>query len=265
MESVEGLVKSAGLLRQLNTSWLVLARGLVDMLYPPVCLHCDAPLSAPDTICPNCFKALRFITAPRCPVMGTPFEVAMGEGALSAEAIAEPPPFGRCRSALVYNEVAGALVSRLKYGDRVELARFCGHLMVGAGHELWGEDAVLVPIPLHASRLRTRRYNQSAELALAISKCTGLTVASNVLFRKKKTRQQVGLSGAGRAKNVSGAFEARLAAKLLLKDRRVILVDDVYTTGATVKAACRALKRAGVKSIDVVTLARVVIGTELPI
>ena len=127
---------------------------------------------------------------------------------LSAEAIAEPPPFERARAAVIYNEGARMLVSRLKYGDRPELARFCARLMAGAGHELWADNPVLVPVPLHGSRQRERRYNQSTELALALSRLTGLDCDPLLARRIKRTRQQVGLTGDGRARNVAGAFAA---------------------------------------------------------
>ena len=149
---------------------------LLDQLYPPVCLSCDAPVATADALCSQCFRSLRSITAPLCPVLGLPFEASLGPDARSAEAIADPPPFERARSAVVYNDVARALVGKLKYGDRPELARFCGRLMAQAGHELWGPDAVLVPVPLHRVRLFSRRYNQSTELARALGRLTGLPV-----------------------------------------------------------------------------------------
>jgi ComF family protein len=181
---------------------------------------------------------------------------------LSAEAIADPPPFDRARAAVVYNEVARALVSKLKYGDRPELARFCARLMVQAAHELWGPDAVLVPVPLHRTRQFSRRYNQSGELARALSRLTGIPVEPTLVRRRKKTRQQVGLSGDARHRNVAGAFAASAETPVRLRGRRIILVDDVVTTGSTVKAVTRALKAAGATAIDVVSFARVVVGTD---
>src|SRR6185437_16088842 len=144
------------------------ARGLLDLLYPPICLNCEAPVAVADGLCASCFRQLRPITPPYCPVLGIPFQISLGPDALSAEAIADPPPFERSRSAVVYTEVARALVSRIKYGDRPELARFCGRLMAGAGNELWARGPVLVPVPLHPLRGLARRYNQSLELARAI-------------------------------------------------------------------------------------------------
>src|SRR5690606_16258329 len=143
---------------------------------PPACLDCAAPTSMADGLCAACFRGLRPITAPLCPRLGLPFASFMGPDAVSAAALADPPAFGRARAAVVYNEVARTLVSRLKYGDRPELARFCARLMAAAGHELWADAPILVPIPLHRARQRRRRYNQSAELARALGRLTGLQV-----------------------------------------------------------------------------------------
>jgi ComF family protein len=166
---------------------------------------------------------------------------------------------------VLYNEVARALVSRLKYGDRPELARFCARLIAGAGHELWMGDPILVPIPLHPARQRERRYNQSGELAQALGKLTGLDVDADLVRRIRKTRQQVGLSGDGRQRNVAGAFAVHPDMLVRSRGRRIVLVDDVYTTGATTKAVTRTLLKAGAEAVDVVSFARVVIGAELPI
>lgn len=255
MELGAGLVK-IDLRRPLRRA----AAILLDTLYPPVCLVCDAPVATPDTLCPECFRKLRPITAPMCPVLGLPFEVPLGPGTLSAEAIADPPPFGRARSAVIYNEVARGLVGRLKYGDRPELARFCARLMAQAGHELWGPDAVLVPVPLHRNRQFARRYNQSAELSRALGRLTGLPVDPSLVGRRKNTRPQVGLSGDARRRNLAGAFQPSPEMASRLRGRRVILVDDVITTGSTVRAVTRALLGGGAEKVDVVSFARVVIG-----
>ncbi len=238
---------------------------LLDLIYPPTCLDCGAPVGTHGTLCPGCFASLRPITAPYCPVLGLPFEISLGPTALSAEAIADPPPFDRARSAVIYNEVARAIVSRLKYGDRPELAGFCARLMRSAGAELWADQPVLVPVPLHPWRQFERRYNQSMELARGLGRLTGLSVDGGLVRRTRRTRQQVGLSADARERNVAGAFtpHPRLAARL--NGRGVVLVDDVITTGSTVKAITRALKRAGVTKIDVISFARVVTGADVPI
>ncbi len=200
-----------------------------------------------------------------CPRLGLPFAIFPGPDALSAEALADPPPFDRARAAVVYNDVARALIGKLKYADRPELARFCAKLMARAGRELWADGPVLVPVPLHPLRQIERRYNQSLELARVLGRLCNLTVEPSLLSRVRRTRQQVGLSASERVRNVSGAFRAHPRAFERLKGRPVVLIDDVMTTGATLKAATRALKKAGADHIDVMVFARVVPGEDAPI
>lgn len=265
MEIGGGEVKGRSALTRLGQGFGRLGLALLDQLYPPVCVSCGQPLVKADSLCAACFADLRQIKAPFCPVLGLPFDSDPGPDSLSAEAIADPPPFARARAAVAYGNVAGTIVSRLKYGDHPELARFCAQLMLGAGAEFWGARPVLVPIPLHRQRLRFRRYNQSMILAQELARLTGLEVAPHFVRRHRKTRQQVGLSGDGRQRNVQGAFSAHPLLLEKLKGRRIVLIDDVYTTGATVKAATRALKRGGAEHVDVLSFARVVIAGELTI
>lgn len=240
-------------------------RGAIDQVYPPICLVCNRPVVESEGLCASCWRGLHPITEPMCPVLGLPFEVSLGPEARSAEAIASPPPFDRARAAFVYNDMARRLVSKLKYGDRPELAKFCATAMVRACAEIISGDAVLLPVPLHPVRQWQRRYNQSAELCRALSRVTGLKMLPQLANRKRRTRQQVGLSAEQRARNVAGAFKVASDGLALTGGQRVIIVDDVVTTGATVKALARALKRSGVDQIDVISFARVVIGAEMPI
>lgn len=263
MESDGGIVKAgwrldvAGFARSTG-------RALLDLVYPPLCLSCETAVRDADALCGRCFARLRAISAPYCPILGLPFEVSLGPHAVSAEAIAEPPPFRRARSAVLYNEVARKVVGRLKYGDRPELARFCGGLMVRAGADLFAGDPVIVPVPLHRRRHFERRYNQSAELARIVGRSTGLGVEPGLARRTRRTRQQVGLTAEARERNVAGAFAIDPQAVGRLAGRGVIIVDDVITTGATVKALTRAFQRAGVEHVDVLSFARVVTGSDLP-
>lgn len=237
-------------------------RGVLDRLYPPVCLHCGAHLDQADGLCASCWSLLRPISKPYCPVLGLPFEADLGPNVLSAEAIADRPPFQRARSAVIYNDVARALMSQFKFGDRTELARFCAGLMVGACADVLDGDGVLVAVPLHRQRQWQRRYNQSALLAQAIARLTGLKADPLLAGRSRPTRQQVGLSAAQRQRNVQGAFVAHPDFLARSAGRRIILVDDVMTTGATLKAVTHALKRGGAPHIDVISFARVVPGAD---
>lgn len=203
---------------------------------------------------------MRWIERPYCEQLGIPFAYDLGPGALSAEAIAAPPPFQRCRAVCAFDDVARKLVHGLKYRDRLELAAWMGRWMARAGGELLAEADVIVPVPLHRRRLWSRRFNQSAVLAGPLAAAAGKSMASHVLVRIRPTRQQVGLSAAERDENVRGAFRVAPDKRAAIAGRRVLLVDDVYTTGATINAATRAIVRAGAAAVDVLVFARVVRG-----
>lgn len=264
MENESGLVK-APVGQKALASMRVLGQSLLDGLFPPVCLSCNRAVGTPDGLCPGCWKGLVPISAPLCPILGVPFSADMGSEAVSPQAIANPPHFDRARSALAYNEVARGLVAKLKYSDRPELALFCARLMAGAGHALLGEDAVLVPVPLHRVRQMSRRYNQSGELARALSRVANVALDTDMVERHRPTQQQVGLNARQRANNVDGAFRLAPGAERRLSGRRIVLVDDVLTTGATVNAIARLLRRKGAGRVDVLTFARVVFDTDMAV
>jgi ComF family protein len=234
------------------------------VLFPPVCAGCRRLTVEPGALCGQCWPKLRFIEEPWCAVMGTPFTHDMGEGFLSADAIANPPPFARARSAVVYAGVARQMVQNLKFRDRTDLAPWMAKWMVRAGRELVADADIVLPVPLHRSRFFWRRFNQSAELARAVSALVGKPFGSEAIRRVKVTRQQVGLGAREREDNVRGAFRVPAEAEILVRGRRVLLVDDVYTTGATVSAVSRALKRGGARAVDVLTFARVLPEDFLP-
>ena len=235
-----------------------LARGLVDIALPPQCLACHTPVAVAGTLCAGCWSRLRLIEKPMCDRLGTPFTYDLGQGALSAEAIADPPPFDRCRAVAAFDDIARNLVHGLKYRDRLELAAWMAGWMTRAGSELVAAADIVVPVPLHRRRLWWRRYNQSALLARNVAEKAGKRLHTGVLARIRPTIQQVGLSADERDRNVRGAFRVSAEAKAEISGRRVLLIDDVYTTGATAKAATRALLRAGASAVDVLVFARVV-------
>ena len=181
------------------------------------------------------------------------------------EAIADPPAYDRARAAVRFDEIARTLVHALKYADRLDLAPIMGRWMANAGRDLTREADLLVPVPLHWRRQWARRFNQSALLAEVVGKASGVSVSHGALRRVKSTVQQVGLARAERARNVQGAFRVRPDARIEVAGRRLVLVDDVLTTGATIEACTRALMRAGAASVDVLVFARVVAPARLPI
>jgi ComF family protein len=245
-------------------------RIALDAALPPLCPSCRTPLGDCGGLCPACWARVSFIAPPYCDRLGIPFPYDPGPGVLSMEAIADPPAYGRARAAAHYDDVASGLVHRLKYGDRLDLAATMGRWMARAGRDLIegaeGADA-LVPVPLHWRRLWGRRFNQAAELAQAIAatRPSPLPVLCGVLKRVRATPQQVGLSRSERAVNVQGAFAVTDEGKAAIAGKRLILIDDVLTSGATVDTCVRVLLRAGAGNVDVLVFARVVAPARPPI
>jgi ComF family protein len=235
-----------------------------QLLFPPICAGCRRLVAHPGTLCGKCWSGLMLLERPWCEVLGTPFAHEMGEGFLSADAIANPPPFNRARAAVAYSGVARRMVQALKYRDQTDLARWMAEWMLRAGAELLADAEIVAPVPLHRRRFFWRKFNQSAELGRAIARLSGLPFEPGAVARIKTTRQQVGLGLKERKDNVRGAFKVPPQSELHVRGRRVLLVDDVYTTGATVSAAAQALKRAGAANIDVLTFARVIPGDFRP-
>jgi ComF family protein len=239
-------------------------RGLVgaalDIVYPPACAGCGVLLGSRAGLCPHCWSKLAFIEHPYCEVLGTPFSHDLGPGILSADAIANPPPFDRLRSVALYDDLARVLVHSLKYRDRTDLAPMMAQWMLRAGDGAVQAADIIVPVPLHRFRLIWRKFNQSAELARAIGQLSGKPLLIDAVRRTKRTRRQIGLGPRAREENVRGAFSVTPEGREALFGRRVVLVDDVYTTGATVAAVTRTLKRAGAADVTVLTFARALPG-----
>ncbi|MDE1971902.1 MAG: ComF family protein [Hyphomicrobiales bacterium] len=231
-------------------------RATLDLALPRLCAACRTPVEG-EGLCPACWSKLSFITRPYCERLGIPFVYDPGPGVLSMQAIADPPAYQRARAVVRFDEISRMLVHALKYGDRLDLAPMMGRWLGQAGRELLvGADA-LVPVPLHWRRRWARRFNQSAVLAAAVSKTSGLPVAAHALKRIKPTAQQVGLSRSARAANVQGAFRVPPEGKAAVLGRRLVLVDDVLTSGSTVEGCTKALLRAGAANVDVLVFARV--------
>jgi ComF family protein len=231
---------------------------------PQLCAACREPVGG-EGLCAACWSKLSFIAPPYCERLGIPFPFDPGPGLLSMEAIADPPAYNRARAAVRFDEIARTLVHALKYGDRLDLAPMMGRWMANAGRELTREADLLVPVPLHWRRQWARRFNQSALLAEVVAKANGVRVSHGALKRVKATAQQVGLGRSERALNVQGAFGVRPEARIEVAGRRLVLVDDVLTSGATIEACTRALMRAGAAGVDVLVFARVVAPARIPI
>jgi ComF family protein len=229
-----------------------------DLVLPPACPVCRVRLGSPGGLCTDCWSKVRFLERPWCERLGTPLPVDLGPGILSAAAIANPPAFDRARSAVSYEGPVPDLVQALKYADRTDLAPMLGAWMARAAHELAADADLLLPVPLHWTRLARRRFNQAILLSQVVGRITGLPVRTDILLRARRTPPQVGLGRDDRAANMRGAFAVSPHRKADIAGRRLILVDDVLTTGATLEAAARTLLKAGAGAVDVLTLARVV-------
>lgn len=229
---------------------------LLDVAFPPCCPACHAPVSAQDNFCGDCFAALRQISAPQCVCCGIPFAFDAGAAMECPECVAEPPSFDSARAPLVYDAISAPLIRSLKFHDRYTGLRRATAMMVAALGERKNEIDLIVPVPLHWRRLVMRRFNQSALMGYALSRALGIPCAPQALKRVRYTTPQMRLARAERLRNVRDAFAVPAGASV--QGKRILLVDDVVTTGATVAACAVVLKKAGAVQVHVLALARTV-------
>ena len=232
-----------------------LMQGGMNMLLPPHCGACDTAVDMPGRLCADCWSKVGFTVAPYCARCGTPFEIEAENGALCAACMRTPPAYRRARAAILYRNVGRDLVLVLKMADRTWIAPALGGWMAGAGAELLRDADLIAPVPLHRWRLLSRRFNQSAMLAAA-SRTSGATLMPDLLVRARATKSQARLSAVERRHNVQGAFRLRRRHAELVRDKSILLVDDVITTGAMAEACVKALLGGGAAAVDVLTLAR---------
>ena len=234
-------------------------RAFLDFFLPPKCPFCGnfADSFSPERPCPSCLSRLKFFSSPRCPRCGTGFPSTSDRDHLCSACLSAEPPFGKARSLCPYEGLIAETITRFKFGGVARLARPLGVLLAEYQDPEFpfSEIDLLIPVPLHTRRLRERGFNQSLLLARQVSQRRSIPLNFTALQRSRQTQPQTQLSGPERRKNVRGAFEVRSAEALAGK--RVLLIDDVLTTGATVQECAKALVDAGVKSVDVLTLARV--------
>lgn len=245
-------------LHALRHGWRRVWRSGVDALLPPQCMLCTAQVDEPGRLCLDCWPSVSFIAEPCCPVCGIPYAMPVPDGLVCGACLKEPPPFGRARAAFTYAGGGRDLVLRFKRGDRTDLAPGLAGLMRAAGAPLLAECDVILPVPLHRWRLWRRRFNQSALLAQALGRASDRPVQLDLLERPRPTRSLGRLNRTARQRELAGAIRVAAGRAQDIRGRRLLLVDDVFTTGATVNACCRALRRAGAAEVTVLTLARVV-------
>jgi ComF family protein len=238
------------------------ARAL-DSVLPQRCLKCGVVVAAQGgaALCPACWQTLSFLGAPCCACCGQPFDFDLGPDALCGACTQAPPAFDRARSVLRYDEASRDLILAFKHADRTSLTPAFAAWLKRAGDDLIPDADIIVPVPLHWSRLFGRRYNQAALLAMALGALTGKAVIPDLLTRRRATAKQGHLGRLARQRNVAGAFVLHPRRLQTLAGKRVLLIDDVITTGATVTSCAKVLRQAGAQAVDVLALARVIQAT----
>ncbi len=230
----------------------------LDGILPPRCLSCGVSVDRQGHLCADCWKALTLLGPPCCSRCGYPFEHDMPPGTVCGACTNRPPRFMRARAVFRYDDASRTLILRFKHADELHGAPAFGQWLARAGADLCRDADLIAPVPLHRWRLLARRYNQAALLAQSLSRISGTPVAVDLLKRRRRTPPQGRLSAPARRRNVRGAFALRPGASKFLQGGRILLVDDVLTTGATADECARVLAASGAAAVDVLTLARVV-------
>ena len=267
--------------------------SIFDVVFPSKCLVCsrlfvpfrsdpgfkrtpDAPAGPFDPptesskqlsayCCPDCIDALAFVSSPMCTSCGIMFKGRQDEDHLCGDCLQKPKEFRIARAAMVYDPQLMAVIHRFKYAAKIQLARPLGGLMLGAYMRHWSKEKfdLILPVPLHSKKFRKRGFNQAFLLIYswqAPSKALPVDLTGNlntdILIRNQATGPQTGLGRQQRLKNIEGAFSVRFSEKV--DAQKILVIDDVYTTGATVNECARILLEAGANSVDVLTLARTI-------
>lgn len=234
----------------------------LDAVLPPQCLSCSGVTQTPGALCAGCWARIVWLGAPLCECCGVPFEFdvapSSGESVLCAPCLSARPVFARARAVFQYDEASRGLVLAFKHADRTHAAPAFGQWLMRAGAELMADADIVTAVPLHWTRLAWRRYNQAALLAHAVAQVSGRECIPDLLRRTRRTPTQGEHGRAARRRNVRRAFAVLERHRSRLAGRRVVLIDDVFTTGATVEECTRVLLDGGAVAVDVLTLARVV-------
>lgn len=227
-------------------------KKILDFILPPRCIGCQEIVTTQGTLCGACWAKIDFIEHPMCCKCGNPFTVDMGQSEQCGACLKTPPTYSKARSAVVYNDGSRTYAIRFKHGDATYLAPLMAQWMYKCAPDLIEGSDLIVPVPLHWTRLIMRRYNQAALLAKELSKISGNHADNQILKRTKATRSQKGKKDQ-RRKNVRKVFTTNAN----LNGKKILLVDDVLTTGATVDECSKTLIYAGASEVRVLTFAKV--------
>lgn len=229
-------------------------RALLDLFLPP--MDAQGAPAMTGGLSAETWSRIAFLEAPVCDGCGSPYEFDPGPGVRCAACMARPLAFDRARAACLYDEHSRDLVLKLKHADRTDLAPVLARWLLRSARDLLAEAEVIVPVPLHRWRLLSRRYNQAAEMARPLGALAGVQVLPDALARVRRTETQGGKSAVGRRRNMAGAFAVPAGRAARIRGRRVLLIDDVLTTGATANECARVLKLHGATSVTVAVVAR---------
>ncbi|PPR24408.1 MAG: hypothetical protein CFH40_00859 [Alphaproteobacteria bacterium MarineAlpha10_Bin3] len=233
-------------------------QALLNAVLPARCMACGETVDGEGALCSQCWLGIRFLSEPACACCGFPFEYAVPDRTLCIACTRRPPAFDRARAVFAYDDASRGLVLAFKHADRIHHGPAFGRWLARTGAALVVDADLIVPVPLHRWRLFHRRYNQAGLLAQALGREAGKLVSVDLLVRRRRTRTQGRMSRSARIRNIQGAFKLRDGRRAAVGGARILLIDDVLTTGATVEECSRVLKRAGARAVHVLTLARVV-------
>ncbi len=233
-------------------------QGALNLLYPSQCVSCDARVESDFALCPSCWRDTPFIAGLVCDLCGVPLPGAdPGYAVHCDDCMAIARPWSRGRALMLYRDNGRKLVLGLKHGDRTDLARPLARWLAGVAGPVLRPDSLILPVPVHWTRLVRRRYSQSALLAQELARATGHDWLPDALVRPRRTPMLDGLGRDARFATLDEAIRPHPRRGKALKDRAVVLVDDVMTSGATLAASAEAARAAGAADVAVLALARV--------
>lgn len=235
-----------------------LVKKIIATIFPKTCLICNKIIFDGE-FCFDDWNKLHFLQKPACNICFEPFEFEIDEEALCGKCLQKKPEYFKALAVLKYDEMVGKMISNFKYFDQTHLVKYFSKLMFSQVREIIYDIDFIAPVPLHKFRIIKRKYNQSALLAKNISKLSKKESVLDLLIRTKNNKPQASLDQKLRQKNVAGIFKVKEKYLKKIKGKNILLIDDVKTTGATIESCSKALKKAGVKRVYVLTLARTVI------